>query len=193
MSEQFWTPGDPVVIDLVRRPSAEVAWVLLLAGGFLLWMTFAPVRSGDPSIGQVAVVAASGLCLLIGLVQLARRMFRLQVRGLFLEPGGLALEQSGGRSWSVSWDELSGVSVSTVRKQGRAWLSIDLVPAESGSRFEARHAELAQFRARNGGAGTGDGTETTYRVPLAPGQKHFVALERGLVLYAQARYREPGP
>jgi len=185
MSEHSWNPGDPVVIDLIRRPPAEVAWLLVLGGGFLLWATFSAVPVDGPNAGQVAVFAVSALCLGLGLVLLARRVFRLEVRGLFLEAGGLALEQSSGRSWSVPWEELAYVSISTDRTHGREWLAIELVPAGSG--FEARHPELARFRIRDAVS-----SEERYTVPIAPGQKHFAALERGLVLYAQARYRDGG-
>jgi hypothetical protein len=185
-----WQPGSPVMIDLATGTATKTIAVAAICGAIGLAATLAALLGAvSGGLGGRIVVLVLGLIFLaLGILPLAKYKTLTRPRKLLIEPGGIRWDDPKGAPWAVPWNELAGVSISTATKISRGQaitttttlVRVDLFPGDQG--FQSRHPEMAHLWEHSG-------AKQSYRLPLGPKGDSITAIDNGLRMYAQARYR----
>jgi hypothetical protein len=185
-----WQPGSPVMIDLATGTATKTIAVAAICCAIGLTATLAALLGAvSGGLGGRIVVLVLGLIFLaLGILPLAKYKTLTRPRKLLIEPGGIRWEDPKGAPWAVPWNELAGVAISTATKVSRGQaitttttlVRVDLFPGDQG--FQSRHPEMAHLWEHSG-------AKQSYRLPLGPKGDSITAIDNGLRMYAQGRYR----
>lgn len=162
-------------------PGAAVAGVLGLG---VIIMTFVKGYSTGQTIGGVLVGL---LCIGIGILPVLMMSVLKVTQRLTVNAHGFTWEGPKGEAWTVGWNELNQVAVSTALKRNPSlWMRfldktlvrIDFLP---GQGFQERRPELTRYWEKSGAKGC-------YRLPVGKIKKYVGDLDGALRTFVPQKY-----